>query len=79
MATKERLDRAKKRLDAYYEAEISVLAGQSYKIGTRSLTRADLVEIRKAIKELENQVQELSSQVAGKGRRKAVRIVPRDL
>jgi hypothetical protein len=70
---------AKARLMAYYEAEMAVLTGQSYTIGTRSLTRANLSEIRKAILELEKRVEELKSLGAGKGRRKAYRITPRDL
>lgn len=50
----ERLDKVKERLDVYYEAEVAVLSSQSYKMGTRELTRADLGEIRKAINDLEN-------------------------
>lgn len=79
MSVAERLDKAKERLDAYYKAELAVLAGQEYRIGRRSLTRADLSEIRKAIESLEGRVLELESAVAGKGKRKSVRIVPRDL
>lgn len=41
-----------KRLKLYVEAEEKVLAGQSYTIGNRTLTRADLSEIRKAIDDL---------------------------
>lgn len=73
------LDRAKQRLDLYYEAEKAILAGQSYTLGSRSLTRANLMWVRLQIKELENQVAELESQAVGKGRRRAFRITPRDL
>lgn len=41
-----------RRLRQYVEAEERVLQGQSYTIGNRSLTRADLAEIRKAIDDL---------------------------
>ena len=41
-----------KRLAMYLEAEKVVMAGQSYTIGNRSLTRANLAEIRKAIDDL---------------------------
>lgn len=75
----EQLTIAKSRLAAYYDAEMAVLSGQAYTIGTRSLTRANLAEIRKAISELEKQVEELKSLDVGKGRRKAYRITPRDL
>lgn len=37
------------RLALYLEAERAVLSGQSYTIGNRTLTRASLSEIRKAI------------------------------
>lgn len=79
MDIKDRLKNTKKRLDNYYEAEIAVLSSQEYKIGTKSLTRADLREIRKAIFNLERQVNELESVASGKGRRKSLRAVPRDL
>ena len=79
MAIAERLTRAKERLNAYYDAELAVLSGQSYSMGSRTLTRANLTEIRKAIKELEAQVDELESAATGKGYRKAIPIIPRDL
>jgi len=75
----ERLARAEARLTIYYDAELAVLAGQAYTIGTRSLTRANLSLIKEQIDNLENQVEELKSQAEGKGRRKAFRITPRDL
>lgn len=41
------------RLKQYLEAEQAILvSGQSYKIGNRTLTRADLAEIRKQINSL---------------------------
>lgn len=45
------------RLDAYQAAELSVLKGQAVRIGERQLTRADLAEIRKAISQLQRQLQ----------------------
>lgn len=74
----ERLDKAKLRLDAYYAAELAALSGQEYRIGTRTMRRADLAEIRKTIKELENFVTELESIEAGKGRNKVFGVIPRD-
>jgi len=78
MSVSERLTRAKTRLAAYYDAEMAVLSGQSYKIGTRSMTRADLVEIRAAITNLENAVEELTAQAAGHGRRLRGQYTPVD-
>lgn len=40
------------RLRAYYKAEKKVLSGQSYTIGNRTFTRADLSTIRTVIDEL---------------------------
>ncbi|MCR4436171.1 MAG: DUF6148 family protein [Clostridiales bacterium] len=75
----DRLEKAKARLDAYYEAELAALSGQEYQMGSRRLTRADLAEIRQAIKDLENQVEQLQAMVNGQGPRKSYRITPRDL
>lgn len=44
------------RLIAYKEAELAILKGQEMRVGDRTWRRADLSEIRKAIKELESQV-----------------------
>ena len=41
-----------KRLAMYLQAEQKVMTGQSYTIGNRTLTRANLSEIRKAIDDL---------------------------
>ena len=40
---------ATERLQLYLDAEVKILTGQSYQIGDRQLTRADLSEVRKAI------------------------------
>lgn len=57
------------RLELYYEAERRVLLGQSYTIGNRQLTRANLAEIRKAIKELEDEIESLAKGSRGISRR----------
>ena len=73
---KKRLERYKKRLKMYYEAEEAVLLNQEYTIGTKSLKRADLSTIRAAIKDLENQIETLE---ANGGKNKAGRFIPRDI
>ena len=73
---KKRLERYKKRLEMYYEAEEAVLLNQEYTIGAKSLKRADLSTIRAAIKELEGQIETLE---ASGGKNKAFRILPRDI
>ncbi len=54
-------DQAQTQLDAYIEAETKVLQGQSYSIGSRQLTRANLEEIREGIKFWNGEVQRLST------------------
>lgn len=68
------LERAKKHLEAWYKAELAVSTGQSYRIGTRQLTRVDIAEIRKQISYWEREV----SRLEGKGNRRVFRVVPRD-
>ncbi|WNF36418.1 DUF6148 family protein [Bacillaceae bacterium IKA-2] len=67
MSVLNRLKIAEERLATYYEAEIKVLSGQEYRIGTRSLKRADLNQIKTSIKELEIQVSKLKRMKSGGG------------
>lgn len=70
------LQEAKESLAIWVEAQASVATGQSYKIGSRSLTRASLNEIMKMIEFWRNQIAVLES-----GRRPGMRVlraVPRD-
>lgn len=75
---KQRIERVRKELDMYYEAEIQVLSAQSYSVGSRSLTRANLAEIRAAIKEYENLLENLENQSNGRGKNLIIRAVPQD-
>lgn len=73
------LEDAKKYLQMWRDAQQSVATGQSYKIGTRSLTRASMSEIMGQIRYWENYIDNLCS---GRGRRRGVsvnRFIPRDL
>ena len=47
------------RLAAYIAAEAKILAGQSYRIGDRAVTRADLQWVQAGIKECQAQIREL--------------------
>lgn len=70
----------KTRLQMYYDAEIAILTGaQSYKMGSRELTRVNMSYIRDQIKHLENEVAAEESKAAGNGRNKTFGIIPRDL
>lgn len=44
----------RQRLAKYIEAEEAILAGQSYEIGSRKLTRANLKEVQEMIETLIN-------------------------
>ena len=63
------LEMAQERLSLYYEAERRVLVGQSYTIGDRQLTRANLSEIRKAIEALKAEIEQLLGRSRGFSRR----------
>jgi hypothetical protein len=73
------LTTAKAHLAAWLEAELAVTTNQSYTIGSRSLTRANLSEIREQIKFWENKVSQLENLEKRKGRNRITRVVPRDL
>ena len=57
------------RMELYYEAERKVLRGQSYALGNRQLTRANLAEIRRAIKELESELEQMKGRSRGFSKR----------
>lgn len=77
---KARLKIYKERLDLYYKAEQAILEGaQSYSIGSRHLTRADLAEIRKMISTIEDGIDEMESELSGGSRRKCIRVIPMDV
>ena len=57
-----------RRLQLYIEAEERILQGQSYTIGNRTLTRANLAEVRADIHDLFAQVATLKD-VSGRVRR----------
>lgn len=72
------LEIAQKHLDAWLEAELSCTTNQSYTIGSRTLTRADLAEIRNTIKYWAGIVTLETAKKYG-GRNRTMRIMPRDL
>ena len=77
---KERLEKYKERYNLLLDAERAILEGaQSYTIGSRTLTRADLAEVRKLINSVEDGIDELEAQLETGNRRKAIRVIPRDI
>lgn len=79
---KTEIERTQNRLELYYKQEEKMLsdAAQSYSIGSRSIQRynTSLSAVQSKIKELEKKLSELKSELAGKGVRRAVSVVPRD-
>ena len=71
------LETAQSQLNAWLEAERKVAHGQSYQIGNRMLTYADVTQIGKRIEYWSNKVEELSRKKAGRNR--MYHFVPRDL
>lgn len=66
------LDQAQAKLDEYLAAETKVLAGQAYTIGGRSMTRADLAEIRAGRDDWDAKVKSLSRIASGRSRARTI-------
>ena len=63
------LESAQTRLDAYIQAELAVLSGgQEGRVAGRQWKKADLPEIRAAIKDLQSEIDDLKSQSSGQSR-----------
>jgi len=74
MTPQERKAALERELEAVNDAILKVLGGQSYSIAGRSVTRANLTELRKLRNELQAELDELES--TGSTRRKFRRVVP---
>lgn len=72
--TAERIERLERRLASIDEAIEAVLAGQSYKLGSRSVTRANLSELRAYQRDTEAEIDRLEAY--GTTRRRFKRAVP---
>ncbi len=70
----EQLTVARNRLNAYLKTEAAILTSQEHQMGTKRLRRADLDDVQKKIKELQNEIARLESG----GKNKVVRVVPID-
>lgn len=68
-----------KKLQTWLDAEDAVAAGQSYQIGSRMLTRADLKQIREQMEYWGRRLAEAEAEEKCGGRNRAYRFVPRDL
>ena len=77
------LETAQNHLDKWLEAEMEIATSQSYTMsgtnGSRTLTRANLTEVRNAISFWEKKVAEIKASTSKKPRSKSWRIVPKDM
>jgi len=69
----------RERLKIWLDAEATIASGQSYSIDNRSLTRANLVQVRDQIKFWRSELNKAEAVSSGRSRRRITRIVPRDL
>lgn len=72
-------DLCQKKLETWLKAEESVATGQSYQIGTRMLTRADLKEIREEMEYWGKKLAEVEAEEKAGGRNRMFRFTPRDV
>jgi len=73
------IEQARKHLEAWLDAELKVTSNQSYTLGRRTLTRANLREIREQIEYWRSMVERLENASKMKGRNRVRRVVIRDL
>ncbi len=72
----EKLAFLRQRLLEYRAAESRILLAQSYGMGSRTLTRADLKEVRDTIESLETRIEQLEE--TGSTKRRVARGIPVD-
>ena len=69
-----------KALEKLYDAYTALVDGgvKSYMIDDRQLTRFDLPALTEEIKTMESEIDALEAELAGRKRRKAFGVIPRD-
>lgn len=74
-----RLTELQARLQQYTACEVAILDGaQSYGVGSRNLTRANLKDISEMIRYLELEIASETAKLSGGGRNRTFGIIPRD-
>ena len=68
-----------KKMNTWLAAEEAVATGQSYQIGTRTLTRADLKQIREELEYWGKKLAEAEAEEKSGGRNRMYRFLPRDV
>lgn len=66
------------KLNTWLAAEEAIATGQSYQIGTRSLTRADLETVREEMEYWATKLAEAAAEEDVGGRNRMFHFVPRD-
>lgn len=69
----------RKKMNTWLAAEEAVATGQSYQIGTRTLTRADLKQIRDELEYWGKKLAEAEAEEKSGGRNRMYRFCPRDV
>ncbi len=69
----------KQKLETWLAAEESIATGQSYQIGTRMLTRANLKEVREEMEYWAGQLAGAEAEEKHNGRNSVYRVVQRDV
>ena len=64
----QRIKQTRFRLGLYLEAEEKILHAQEYRIGSRSLTRADLEDVQEMIRKLQAELEALETRGTTKRR-----------
>jgi len=75
MSREEDIKTARTMLKQWVEAEVAVMTGQEYRIGTRTLRRADLRMIGERIKYWKGELEGLE----GHSRIRVGQVIPRDM
>ena len=73
------VDEVKKRLRIWLDAEEAIAKGQSYMIDNRRLERANLSQVREQIRFWKKELVKAEAAFTGRGSRRVMRVVPRDL
>ncbi len=67
------------QVNIWLEAERAIATGQSYQIGTRMLTRADLKAVREELEYWAGRLAEAEAEEQTGGRNRVYHFVPRDM
>ena len=73
------VEEVRRRLQIWLDAEEAIAKGQSYSIDNQRMERANLAQVREQIKFWQKELFKSEAAATGRGRRRVIRVVPRDL